>query len=202
MKKSQAKTGKAILARPGLRSPAAAAALVLVALDPPEAVVPVAPAEPVSVPDAVSAELEAEEPEPPAPPAPPEIELAPDGVDPLDVALPVLVPPEPPEPPEMETETETETEPGPVADGVELGDGPELADDATELADDAAELAAVELPDVDVAEVPNDVVEALVPVPPLESDAELAVLDPDTAEDPDPDAVDKMLIDWVVEADI
>lgn len=134
MRKSQAKTGKEIAPRLGLCSLAAASASAVLEVPDPEAVVLAVLDVPVSTDDVVSGELEDEE------PVPAEAELATDGVELPDVEPPGA------KPPDVGLADCELAELDLVAEGVELGDCPELADDA-------AELDAVELPDVGVADV-------------------------------------------------
>lgn len=132
MKKRQAKTGNARVPRLGLRSSKAAPASAVLDVPSPDAVVLAVPDVPVGVEDVVPGELEDEE------IVPAEAEL---GID--VVKLPVVEPPGA-TPPDVGLADSELAELDLVAEGVELGDCPELADDA-------AELDAVELPDVDVA---------------------------------------------------
>ncbi|KAK7748644.1 hypothetical protein SLS53_000665 [Cytospora paraplurivora] len=215
MKKSQASTGKAMLPRLGLCNFAAtlpalevldSEAVVLVELD-----VLVRVLDVVRVPDLESCELEDAEPVDEAPEIEPPVDEAPEPAT-DDVA-----------PPAGELAVLELAGLDPVAEGVELGDCPELADDA-------AVPDAVELPDVGDADVeitedalaetgvevegdeadddpPKDEDEAL-PLVLLEGDSaldeanedgptELAVLDADPAEDGDVDSADDEDADWV-----
>lgn len=134
MRKSQAKTGNAIVPRLGLRSSKAAPASAVLDVPSPDAVVLAVLDVPVGVDDVVPGELEDEE------IVPAGAELGIDVVKLPDVELPGATPPD------VGLADSELAELDLVAEGVELGDCPELADDA-------AELDAVELPDVDVASV-------------------------------------------------
>jgi hypothetical protein len=134
MRKSQAKTGNAIVPRLGLRSSKAAPASAVLDVPSPDAVVLAVPDVPVGVDDVVPGELEDEE-------------IVPAGAE-LGIDVVKLPDVEPPgaTPPDVGLADSELAELDLVAEGVELGDCPELADDA-------AELDAVELPDVNVANV-------------------------------------------------
>ncbi|ROW04470.1 hypothetical protein VMCG_04973 [Cytospora schulzeri] len=130
-RKSQAKIGKATVPRLGMRSLAGAAASAVLELPVPEAVLLAVLVEPVSVDGVVSGEPDDREPEPA------ETELVPDNVELSNVELPDVEPPGA-KPPDVGLADSELAEPDPVAEGVELGDCPELADDAA--VPEAAEL--------------------------------------------------------------